>query len=75
MEVFMKNQFNAYETLRDIDIRFEADNGVLFLKLTGVSKGKHKQIQITFSKMDFTEIKNLKIFMGEADKFIKGGIL
>lgn len=69
MEVFMKNKFRAYETLKEVDFRFEESDNILTLKVTGINRGRRKQIQINFSKMDFTEVKTLKIFLNDAVKF------
>ena len=64
MEVFMKNKFDAYETLKGVSFRFDEEgNGILTLKIDGVSKGKKKQIHINFTKRDFHEIEGLKEFV------------
>ena len=69
MEVFMKNNFAAYETLMGAAFRFdEESNGILTLKIDGISRGKHKQIQINFTKRDFHEIEGLKEFVDDVVK-------
>ena len=70
MEVFMKDKFKAYETLTQATIRIdETTSDILTLKITGISNGKNKQIQINFTKKDSMQFAWLQEFIDEADNF------